>query len=144
MLSQADADGLLGMPKRYSGASVVKFAPGADVRADMQGIPHPEERFMLDLWRGRRNVVKIKFQTRGRNIFVLARLDINGAPHVNPDGRLIEGTHLHLYTEEYGTRVARPVGPADFSDLSDLNSTFAEFCQMCSIVGPPVLDLPML
>jgi len=55
------------------------------------------ERFLLDLWRGIFKLSKVKYQTRGRQIIVLARLDINGAPHTNPDGGKVTGTHLHIY-----------------------------------------------
>lgn len=113
MLSQPDADALLAMPKRYEGPGLVELPPGSDLRSEMVGIPHPEERFVLDLWRGRRNAAKIKFQTRGRHVFILARLDVNGAPHTNPDGEVIEGSHLHIYREGYGDKWA--VGSATIS-----------------------------
>lgn len=144
MLSQADADALLEMPKRYEGPGMVALPPGADVRSEMVGIPHPEERFVLDLWRGRRNAAKIKIQTRGRHVFILARLDLHGAPHTNPDGQVIEGSHLHLYREGYGDKWAAPLDPSRFSDPDDLALTFSDFCAMCAIVHAPAMQVGML
>ena len=61
------------------------------------------ESFHLDLYRGRINLAKNTFQNRARRSVILARLDIDGPPHRNPDG-IESGWHrgptaapAHLY-----------------------------------------------
>jgi hypothetical protein len=43
------------------------------------------EQFLLDLSRARIDLQKVKMQNRGRQVLVLVRLDLGGAPHRNPD-----------------------------------------------------------
>jgi hypothetical protein len=62
------------------------------------------ETFLLDVWRGRLRLTKLKLQNRVQTAVVLARLDVDGAPHTNPDGTRLSGTHLHLYREGYDDR----------------------------------------
>jgi hypothetical protein len=70
------------------------------------------ERFLLDIERSQIRTVTLKFQTRARTLFILARLDINGPAHRNPRdaphraGQRLVGTHLHVYREGFGDRVA--------------------------------------
>lgn len=54
------------------------------------------EQFLLDLSRARIDLQKVKMQNRGRQVVVLVRLDLGGAPHRNPDGEEISTPHLHL------------------------------------------------
>jgi len=72
-----------------------------------------------------------------RTVVVLVRLDVDGAPHTNPDGELLSGTHLHLFREGYDDRWAYPVDPNNFNLLSDPGSTFQDFCGFCKIEAPP-------
>ena len=143
MLSQSDADSLIAMPKVYAGPPAIALSPGASDQYDVNGnlgLLVPEEKFILDLGRGRRKTIKLKFQTRARKIVTLVRLDLNGAPHTNPDGEVIDGTHVHLFREGYGDRWAQPVDPAQFSDPSDLTVSFREFCAFCRIAGVPTIQ----
>src|SRR3954468_24438924 len=70
------------------------------------------ERFVLDVERGRRKRTRLKYQTRGREIIILARLEIDGPDHVNPPtsphrpGERIPCPHVHLYVEGFEDRVA--------------------------------------
>jgi hypothetical protein len=95
------------------------------------------EHFLLDIWRGTLRLTKLKFQNRARTIVVLVRLDVDGAPHTNPDGQRLSGTHLHLFQEGYDDRWAFPINPTEFSLLSDPGTTFQEFCAFCRIESPP-------
>lgn len=143
MLTQSDADSLIAMPKRYVGPSAILLPPGAsdpyDVTDDL-GLPVPEEWFILDLGRGKRRTIKLKFQTRARKVVILLRLDLNGAPHTNPDGEVVEGSHLHRFREGFGDRWAQPIDPAQFSDPSDPTTSVREFCRLCRIAGPPTVQ----
>ncbi|HEY7675987.1 MAG TPA: hypothetical protein VIG69_02860, partial [Candidatus Methylomirabilis sp.] len=69
------------------------------------------ERFFLAMERGRKNHLRLKYQTRARDIIILARLELHGPRHRNPPdspykgGEWIGGTHLHLYREGFEDRI---------------------------------------
>jgi uncharacterized protein DUF6978 len=75
-----------------------------------------------------------------RTIIVLARLDVDGAPHTNPDGQRLSGTHLHLFREGYDDKWAQPIDAKTFTLLTDPGTTFQEFCAFCNIQAPPAIQ----
>jgi len=93
--------------------------------------------FLLDLWRGTIRLSKLRYQTRGRKVIVLVRLDINGSPHTNPDGTRLDGTHLHVYREGYEDRWAYPIDTSIFRDVYNIQQSFEDFCRYCNIEIPP-------
>ena len=102
--------------------------------------PDRREQFLLDVSRGRIDLRKVKLQNRGRQVVVLVRLDLGGAPHRNPDGEEISTPHLHVYREGYGDKWAMPV-PADrFRDLTDVGATFEDFLVYCNVTQPPHIE----
>lgn len=135
-LSRAEADALIAMNKRFRSRDTVVLGPGTDATRELLG-SDDRELFLLDLWRGTLRLSKVKLQTRARKILVLVRLDVDGAPHTNPDGTKIGGTHLHVYREGYDSKWAYPVDPAEFPNLGDMAATFSDFCHRCHILAPP-------
>lgn len=144
MLTQGEADALLALPKHFAGPPTILLAPGAEDRYDMTGGAREEEAFLLDVWRGRRRAAKLKFQTRARNVVILARLDLNGAPHTNPDGQRLDQSHLHLFREGWEDRWAYPLDPAVFRDPGDLAISFEDLCRFCAVENPPLVQAGML
>jgi hypothetical protein len=147
VLTQSDADSLIAMPKRYEGPPGIRVMPGTSEIYDVvgaTGLVVPEERFILDLARGRRKSIKLKFQTRARKIVILVRLDLNSAPHTNPDGSKVDGSHLHIFREGFGDRWAQSIDPKRFSDPSDLTTSFREFCGFCRIANLPAIQESLL
>jgi len=136
MLTQAEADALIAMAKRFDRPRPISFPPGADQTHELIGA-NPKERFLLDLWRATLRLSKVRLQTRGRQVVVLVRLDIDGAPHTNPDGTRLGGTHLHRYREGYDDKWASTLDPAEFSDVRDIVRAYVDFCRYCRIVDPP-------
>jgi len=137
MLPQPEADELLRMAKRFEHATaVVAVPPGADETYELAA-ENGREKFLLDVWRGTFRISKLKLQNRVRTAVVLARLDVHGAPHTNPDLTRIGGTHLHLYREGYEDRWAFPVDPLRFPRLGDTAATFHDFCRYCHVIAPP-------
>lgn len=150
-LSQIEADLLLKMPKEFENTvSSVNF-PKVQAFAteySLQGIGFREQ-FILDLERGNLKRARLKFQTRAHKIVILARLDIDGRPHRNPPdaphrpNERFTGTHLHLYHEAFGDKVAYqppdlpafPV-PADENDVSWL----VAFLRFCNVVKIPQIQ----
>lgn len=100
-----------------------------------------QEKFLLDLSRGRRKELRVKLQTRARTEVRLVRLDLGGRPHRNDDGTVVHPPHLHLYREGFHDR--RAIAPPSelFSDLGDLRVTLDEFMRFCNIVRPPDIQI---
>jgi hypothetical protein len=136
MLTQLEADSLIAMGKRFINPATISLPPGSDQTHELIGDDN-RERFLLDLWRGTIRISKLKFQNRGRKVMVLVRLDIKGAPHTNPDGTELGGTHLHLYREGYEDRWAYPIHNYGFRNPDDIHQSFEDFCRYCNIVSPP-------
>ena len=140
-LTQADADRLLALEKHRVDDQV--WSPphqGERVTVPLVSVDGHES-FSLDLRRGRINFLKSTHQTRGRQIFVLARLDVGGGPHRNPNDEVIECPHLHLYREGFNDRWAYPVPPDRFSNLGDATRTLQDFMDYCNVTKPPLLQL---
>ena len=126
MLTQTEADQFIQMTKHFVPAPAsVTIPPGTDDTYELSSLDDRES-FLLDVWRGTLRLTKLKFQNRVRTAIVLVRLDVDGAPHTNPDGQRLSGTHLHLFREGYDDRWAYPVDRNTFTLLSDPGTTFQE------------------
>ncbi len=139
-LTQAEADALIAMEKHRINEDRRDFPMGGQSLVLPLQSSDKREQFLLDLSRGRIDLLKVKMQSRGRQVVVLVRLDLGGAPHRNPDDEEILAPHLHVYREGYGDKWAIPV-PADrFTATTDLWSTLEEFMRFCSITQPPHIE----
>lgn len=139
-LTQAEADALIAMEKRRASDERVDFPMGGQSVVLPLHSADRREQFLLDLSRGRIDLLKVKMQNRGRQVVVLVRLDLGGAPHRNPDGEEISVPHLHVYREGYGDKWAVAV-PADrFTATSDVWRTLEEFLRFCNVTQPPHID----
>lgn len=98
------------------------------------------EVFLLNITRGKNLHTKITYQTRARQIIVLARLDF-GPDHRNPDGNIVGSPHLHVYREGYGDRWAYEINdelnrkiefvmPVDVTDAKNWFDSFLDFCKI--------------
>jgi hypothetical protein len=138
-LTQAEADALLSLEKRRAD-DIERDYPGLGGSLSIPLVSTDgREDFSLDLYRGRINLSKGRYQTRGHQIAILARLDFGGAPHRNPDGTEIGSPHLHLYREGFGDKWAFPVPHTAFTDLNNYWHTLQEFMIFCHIVEPPMI-----
>jgi hypothetical protein len=139
-LTQAEADALIAMEKHRANEGHADFPMGGQSVVLPLQSADKREQFLLDLSRGRIDLLKVKMQNRGRQVVVLVRLDLGGAPHRNPDDEEIPVPHLHVYREGYGDKWAVPV-PADrFSNPADVWVTLAEFMRFCNITQPPHIE----
>jgi hypothetical protein len=140
MLTQAEADQFMQMVKHFvRPPATITIPPGVDDTYELAG-PNEREIFLLDVWRGTLRLSKLKFQNRVRTAIVLVRLDVDGAPHTNPDGQRFSGTHIHLFKEGYDDRWAYPVDAKSFPVLTDPGKTFHDFCSFCRIESPPAVQ----
>lgn len=139
-LTQAEADALIAMEKHRINEDRSDFPMGGQALVLPLQSSDKREQFLLDLSRGRIDLLKVKMQNRGRQVVVLVRLDLGGAPHRNPDNEEIPAPHLHVYREGYGDKWAIPI-PADrFTATTDLWTTLEEFMGFCSITQPPHIE----
>jgi hypothetical protein len=140
LLSQAEADELIAMPKRPSKDVAYNFpTPGERLIIPLESLDRAED-FLLDISRSRIDLAKISYQNRARVVVVLMRLDLNGPPHRNPDDGLIPCPHLHLYREGYGSKWAFPLPEGRFNSLSDMLQTFSDFMNECNVVEHPTVQ----
>lgn len=139
MLSQVEADALLAAPKYFVDGSTIEFPPGGhEIRELMDSTDR--DLFHFDLHRGSIRISKLTYQTRVRRSIIIARLDIDGSPHTNPDGKKVEGPHLHTYLEGYEDKWAAQLDPSVFRDPSDIGQAFVDFCSFSHIDSPPPLQ----
>ena len=142
-LTQQEADTLLSIEKYSQDDNVYLFSDiSGSLRVPLISKDKREE-FMLDIYRSKIELVKNTFQNRARKAFILARVDIGGSPHRNPDGEEISCPHLHLYREGFGDKWAFPV-PKEFSNTSDVWVVLQDFMSYCNIVGKPEIQKGLL
>ncbi|MFM9967923.1 MAG: DUF6978 family protein [Burkholderiales bacterium] len=139
ILTQHEADALLALDKHYQGAERYSFPGlGGAIRVPLHSSDRREE-FSLDVTRGRIVLEKFTFQNRARKAVVLARLDLGGPPHRNPDGEELACPHLHLYREGYGDKWAILL-PKTFVGVDDPLQLLNVFMDYCSVVTKPPID----
>jgi hypothetical protein len=143
-LSQNEANALLALEKVRENDTIHLFPVGGSGLIVPLIAVDRSENFLLDLSRGRINLLKAKYQTRARQVVVLARLDLNGAPHRNPDDVEVPCPHLHLYRAGYGHKWAVPAPTNDFPHLGDLWATLFDFMAFCNITRPPHFEKGLL
>ena len=140
LLTQAEADALIAMEKHRVTDDRANFPVGGESVVLPLQSADKREKFLLDLSSSSINLKKVKMQTRGRQVVVLVRLDLGGAPHRNPDGEEIPVPHIHTYREGYGDKWAMPVPTDQFRAVADVWTTFEDFLRFCNITQPPYID----
>ena len=136
-LDQAGADALIALSKISDDDKTIEF-PGIGQQTKINLVSsNRREKFFLDIRRNRIAILSCKHQLRGRQVVVLARVDIGGTPHQNPDDECITGPHLHVYKHGYGVRWAIPLPEDVFSNPDNLKTVFDDFMRYCNIIEPP-------
>lgn len=139
-LTQAEADALIAMEKHRVNEGRNDFPAGGQLLVLPLQSVDKREQFLLDLSRGRIDLLKVKMQNRARQLVVLVRLDLGGAPHRNPDDEEIPAPHLHVYREGYGHKWAIPVQPEHFRSPDDIWVTLEDFLRFCNVTKPPQIE----
>jgi hypothetical protein len=136
-LTQAEADALIAMPKYRVDEQEWEFpGTGGAISVPLTS-EDKREAFLLDVRRGRIDIAKFTNQNRVRQVVILVRLDVGGAPHPNPDGVILPCPHLHLYREGFGDKWAVPVPTDRFGRLADPVATLGDFMAFCNVVHHP-------
>lgn len=138
-LTQAEADSLIAMEKHRQDDRKWKYPDlGGKLEIPLHSLDRREQ-FTLDVRRGRIDLQKNTLQTRGRRTVVLVRLDFRGAPHRNPDGQLIDSSHIHIYREGFGDKWAVPLPNKQFKNMEDTWQAVEDFMAFCNITKPPFI-----
>lgn len=136
-ITQEEAERLIAMDKCAVEQKAWNFpGPGDRIAVPLISLDKRES-FVLDVSRFQIKLTKATFQNRARVAIILYRLDIDGAPHRNPDGQEIPCPHLHRYREGYGDKWAVPAPIDRFPDTTDLLSTLEAFMKHCNITEAP-------
>lgn len=138
--SQAEADWLLRLEKHRTNDDRVRLPDTGGSVTVLLASADRAESFHLDVSRGRINLLKGKFQNRARTTIVLARVDIGGAPHRNPDDTEVPCPHIHLYREGFGDRWAFTLSTDQFADTTDHWQTLLDFMRYCNVTRPPEFE----
>jgi hypothetical protein len=137
--SQEEADFLFAMEKFRIDENAYTFPElGGSLRVPLRSKDLRED-FILDIQRMSIQLKKNTFQNRARTSVILARIDIGGSPHRNPDGQEIPCPHIHLYREGFDDKWAYPL-PEIFSNPGDSWKTLLEFMEFCNINQAPHIE----
>ena len=128
-LTQAEADHLLALAKEFveSDPLIYPYTQPLSYDRALRSIDRREE-FFLTVERGKRKRARLKYQTRGRDVIVLARVEFNGRTHRNPPdspyrpGERMECPHIHIYREGFDDRIAYDVADVPALALRDLGN----------------------
>ncbi|MBI5695720.1 MAG: hypothetical protein HZC51_08285 [Nitrospirae bacterium] len=153
MLSQDEADFLLALNKKAQNDNDVFDFPnlGASLVFPVVSLDERES-FLVDVNRSRMILSKCTFMGRYHSNIVLARLDISGPPHTNPNvaqppadfsgfnGHQIPCPHLHLFVEGYDDKWAMPAPADTFNNTDNLHNTLDNFLSFFNVTEPPVIN----
>jgi len=139
-LPQAVADDLLALEKRSSSDTEHAFPLAGEFLCLPLESLDQREQFSLDVRRARFVITKATIQGRGRQVVVLARLDIDGPPHRNPDGEEVPCPHLHIYREGYGDKWAYPADASNFPPGADAWDLYQRFLEYFNVTEPPRVE----
>ena len=137
-LTQAEANLLLAMEKHRTKDASYSFG-ALRLEIPLQSLDQ-REHFLLDIGRGRINLLKGTYQTRAKQVVILARLDFGGTPHRNPDGEEIPSPHLHIFREGFADKWAQPLPAEHFTNSDDTWVLFVDFLRFCNVTKPPVFE----
>ncbi len=137
ILTQKEADTLISAKKSAINQDYINLPDlGGSIDILLYANQKKEE-FVLSYTRHSINLSKRNHHLRGRKVIGLVRLDLDGPPHRNPDGKEIGSRHLHLYREGYGLKWAFEVPTEYFSNLENTFLTLEEFLKYCNVEEMP-------
>lgn len=136
-LTQTEADSLFKMEKVALNSNPWSFPTmGEKIEIPLDSLDR-KERFLLDISRGTIDLNKIKYQNRARQVIILVRLELSGAPHRNPDGVEVPTPHIHKYKDGFADKWAFPIPDDYFHDITDNWETLQDFMSYCNITRKP-------
>lgn len=151
MLTQSEADFLIGLPKIRKDDEKYPFPLGGDTMTIPVISKNGTENFLIDVNRGKIRLSKCTYQERYLEPTILIRLDVDGPPHSNPEvtnaplpylepynGQIIKCPHLHVYVEDFMDKWAIPAPLTNFSNTTNLFQTLHDFFEYCNVIKKPI------
>ena len=136
LLSQTEFEALLALEKVAEGQEDVVLPDSQGGTVGMKFVSRDRrEKFVLHY--SRRRISILKRNHLFRSVVGLARLDLYGPPHRNPDGTEVGPNHLHLYREGYDLKWASEVPTDKFANLKNVLQTLEDFMRFCNVVEFP-------
>ena len=134
-ISQQDIDVLLKMIKKSLVDSVAFPEKGKKVEFEVASVTD-DSLFKVSIFRGSINSLKYNIGARIiKNGIPLLELHVEPSNrHYNPDGEVIEGSHWHIYSEEYGRGMAFP---AENIRSEDFEKNTLRFLDKFNVIEKP-------
>jgi len=102
-----------------------------------------KDTFILDYYKGRIEIKKFTYNKRFKKVITLLRFDSFGR-HTNPDGKMFDGPHIHIYREEYGSKFAVPVKEIGIDENNfDKEKVLKKILKYCNVVDCPTIPLTL-
>jgi len=98
-----------------------------------------KDTFILDYNIGTIKLEKYTYNKRYRNTIILLRFDSFGR-HTNPDGKVFDGPHVHIYRENYGDKYAYNVSEIGINTDMGKSDVLEKFLQYCNVVNCPIIE----
>lgn len=138
MLTQQRADALIILAKEAVARECVTWEHNQRQEELVVGVTDHGLQFLLSI---KRNPHEITAQLRTKDRHVpLARID-NAAQHVNPDGTVLRGPHVHWYREGYGLTWAELI---DWYDVERPMDTLMHFLDLVATRFPAGIQEALL
>lgn len=129
-LTQQKADALIALAKEAARRDIFTWEHNCQQEELVLAVSDHNIGFLLTC---KRNPFEIKAQLRTKDRHIpLVRLD-NSVQHVNPDGTVLRGPHLHWFREGYGVAWAEP---APWYQGSQPMDTLLKFLDLIQIKFP--------
>ncbi|HFU3705178.1 TPA: hypothetical protein ACGO7G_000790 [Streptococcus suis] len=107
------------------------------IEIDESVIDSDDLEYRLRIYRGNYEPERFSIHLRFKHTHHhLVRVDINPSQtHTNPDGKIITGSHIHIYKNEPGKkdRWAIPISLSDFPDLNHIIDVYQAFISYTNI-----------
>jgi len=140
VLTQQRADTLMNMQKVIPASAPITFPLlNEEICLEAQSRDGRETFNYYVNRKGTIKLTKCTYIERYAVIENLVRLDLDGAPHTNPDGQTIPCPHIHIYREGFGDKWAFPLPPI-FTNTNDLVRTFQDFLAYTNVVEYPLIQ----
>ncbi|MCC6477145.1 hypothetical protein IT157_08820 [bacterium] len=145
LLTQQEADDLIATEKICETDITYHFPfQGDSLHIPLMSRDRRED-FLLDIYRGRIDIMKVSYHNRVRKTIGLARIDIKGAPHENPDGTVVPCPHIHLYRAGAALKWAEPLDGTNYGirSLLDNEAVLGDFMRFINVTKAPRLQFTL-
>lgn len=140
-LTKEEAEKLLNMVKHTLVDDIDFPGVGKEIKFDAIGSSN-RDKFNIHIYRSKIKSTKYNIGALFyKNDVMLMELHIcDTLKHRNPDGQMIIGNHWHIYSEEYGRKMAIPA--EDIRSVDFVENTLV-FFEKFNLIEPPYVHIEM-